>query len=84
MPLFMGSFYIYQFSDYPVFLNPPVYCDIKNWIDWAIENHKRYGKHCYFNYREQIQDFKLLEYGCDLEFIKGRFKFGNAKMVLLS
>lgn len=80
-PLFAKGFIFQQFSNCHVFLNPP-YSDIKIWIDWAIENHNRYAKHTVILIpsRTDTKYFhKLLNYGCELEFIKGRLKFGDSK-----
>ena len=80
-PLFAKGFIFEQFSDWPVFLNPP-YSDITIWINWAIENHKRYSRHIVILIpsRTDTKYFhKLLNYGVDLEFIKGRLKFNGMK-----
>lgn len=75
-----------------IFLNPP-YSDITRWIDWILENQKTNQYYDYFTSkpkkyhvvilipsRTDTKYFhKLLEYGCDLEFIKGRLKFGDYK-----
>ena len=73
----------FNFISENIFLNPP-YSDISKWIDWAINNHKQTGGQIntiiLIPSRTDTRYFhKLLEYGCDLEFIKGRLKFGNAK-----
>lgn len=69
-----------------IFLNPP-YSEISKWIEWAIQNHFHYINNGY-NFKTVIlmpsrtdtkYFHKLLEYGVDLEFIKGRLKFGNSK-----
>lgn len=67
--------------DEPLFINPP-YSDISSWIEWAITNHIFSGKDVVLLIpsRTDTKYFhKLLDYGCDLEFIKGRLKFGNSK-----
>ena len=64
-----------------MFINPP-YSDINSWVDYAIYNHRRYNKHIVLLIpsRTDTKYFhKLLEYGVQLEFIKGRLKFGNNK-----
>ena len=64
-----------------IFLNPP-YSDISRWIDWAIYNWSMTNKHVVILIpsRTDTKYFhKLLECGCDLEFIKGRLKFGEQK-----
>lgn len=63
------------------FINPP-YSDITSWIDFAILNHRKGFNHIVLLIpsRTDTRYFhKLLEYGCDLEFIKGRLKFGGSK-----
>ena len=67
--------------DKPIFLNPP-YSDITKWVEWALMNHHLFNKHIVILIpsRTDTRYFhKLLEYGCDLEFIKGRLKFGDSK-----
>ena len=67
--------------DKQVFLNPP-YSEISKWVDWAIANHILSGKHIVILIpsRTDTKYFhELLNHGCDLEFIKGRLKFGNSK-----
>jgi hypothetical protein len=64
-----------------VFLNPP-YSDISKWIDWAIDNYKIHKSHhvILIPSRTDTKYFhKLLEEECELEFIKGRLKFGDSK-----
>ena len=64
-----------------IFLNPP-YSDISTWVHWAIDNHQITKRHIVILIpsRTDTKYFhKLLEYGCDLEFIKGRLKFGDSK-----
>lgn len=64
-----------------LYINPP-YSNISNWVDWAIS--------CYIRFNQPITLLipsrtdtryfhKLLELGVDLEFIKGRLKFGDYK-----
>ena len=62
-----------------LFINPP-YSDIKNWVEFCINNH--YNNHIVLLVpsRTDVKWFhKLLNYGVDLEFIKGRLKFGGLK-----
>lgn len=64
-----------------LYINPP-YSNISNWIDFAIENKKRYNKEVVLLIpsRTDTKYFhKLLEFGIEIEFIKGRLKFGNYK-----
>ena len=80
-PLHADDFVFIPITDYPVFLNPP-YSDVSNWIDWAIINHKNNHLHhvILIPSRTDTKYFhKLLEHGCDLEFVKGRLKFGDSK-----
>lgn len=79
-PLFSNDF-DFRFIDKNMYINPP-YSNISLWIDYAINNHKQFNKHTVILIpsRTDTKYFhKLLEYGCDLEFIKGRLKFGNQK-----
>lgn len=65
----------------PLFINPP-YSDISKWVEWAITNHILSGKHVVLLIpsRTDTKYFhELLLHGCDLEFIKGRLKFGESK-----
>lgn len=66
-----------------IFLNPP-YSDIKKWVDWALTNHTASGRNIetviLMPSRTDTKYFhRLLEHGCDLEFIKGRLRFGGLK-----
>lgn len=79
-PLYSKDF-DFEHIDKPLFINPP-YSNISTWVEWAISNHVLSGKHVILLIpsRTDTRYFhKLLEYGCDLEFIKGRLKFGEAK-----
>ena len=80
-PLY-GDEFTFNEIDKDVFLNPP-YSDISRLIDWAIENHKRFPKRrvvILIPSRTDTKYFhKLLEYGVDLEFVKGRLEFGGRK-----
>ena len=72
----------FRIIDLPVFLNPP-YSNITKWIDWIIENYKQTGKKAtiLIPSRTDTKYFhKLLNnVPCDIEFIKGRLKFGGLK-----
>lgn len=62
-----------------IFLNPP-YSEIDKWIEWVLYNDKRTNVHTVILIpsRTDTKYFhKLLKRGCDLEFIKGRLKFGG-------
>lgn len=64
-----------------MFINPP-YSDIDSWVDWALYHSNKYKKHIVLLIpsRTDTKYFhKLLNHGCDLEFIKGRLKFGGLK-----
>lgn len=85
-PLMANDFDFNIELPYNLFINPP-YSDIAKWVDYAIDNHKyclAFGNNknivILIPSRTDTKYFhKLLEYGCDLEFIKGRLKFGGAK-----
>lgn len=79
-PLYADDF-DFGFINEKIFLNPP-YSDISTWVDWAIENNTKSNKHIVILIpsRTDTKYFhRLLEFGCDLEFIKGRLKFGGHK-----
>jgi hypothetical protein len=79
-PLMKNGF-IFDEVNENIFLNPP-YSDIATWIDWAIDNYKLNRSHhvILIPSRTDTKYFhRLLECGCDLEFIKGRLKFGDSK-----
>lgn len=64
-----------------LFINPP-YSDITSWIDFSINNHKKYDKQITLLVpaRTDTKWFhKIIEYGGEVQFIKGRLKFGNSK-----
>ena len=80
-PLYDDTFDLNDYVMSKVFLNPP-YSNISEWIDWAIWNHKNFGLHTVILIpsRTDTKYFhKLLNYGVDLEFIKGRLKFNGMK-----
>lgn len=71
----------FEHIDKPLFVNPP-YSDIAKWVEWAIINHILSRKHVVIlipSRTDTTYFHKLLDYGVDLEFIKGRLKFGNCK-----
>lgn len=79
-PLYANNF-DWEHINKPIFLNPP-YSNISEWVEWAIINNVISGKHVVILIpaRTDTKYFHaLLEYGCDLEFIKGRLKFGDSK-----
>ena len=62
-----------------VFLNPP-YSEITKWIEWALYSHRNSKQHMVILIpsRTDTKYFhKLLNYGCELEFMRGRLKFGG-------
>jgi hypothetical protein len=79
-PLYENGF-LFNFIDKPIFLNPP-YSDMTRWIEWVIDNFKRYHKPVtiLIPARTDTKYFhRLLECKPDIEFIKGRLKFGGSK-----
>lgn len=60
------------------FINPP-YSDIKSWVDKAIHEHNKGSEiHLLVPSRTDTKWFhKLLDYGVELEFIKGRLRFSE-------
>lgn len=70
----------YDFKD-NMFINPP-YSMITEWVDFAINNSYYNDTHVVLLIpsRTDTRYFhKLLDYGVELEFIKGRLKFGDHK-----
>lgn len=70
-----------DFGDVKMFINPP-YSDITTWVNFAIGHHLKYGKEIVLLVPSRTDTkwfHKLLEYGADLQFIKGRLKFSNSK-----
>ena len=64
-----------------MFINPP-YSNIDEWVEWALYNYDKYKKHIILlipSRTDTIYFHKLLQSNCDLEFIKGRLKFGGLK-----
>lgn len=60
------------------FINPP-YSDIKSWVDKAIYEHEK-GRRITMLVpaRTDTKWFhRLLDYGCHIQFIKGRLRFGE-------
>lgn len=80
-PLYANDF-DFKIIDKNIFLNPP-YSEISKWIDWIIENHYQTGKKAsiLIPARTDTKYFhKLLNAAnVDIEFIKGRLKFGDSK-----
>ena len=74
-----GSEFNFDIVNNEVFLNPP-YSEIEKWIEWALYSHRSSKKHMVILIpsRTDTKYFhKLLNYGCELEFVKGRLKFGG-------
>ena len=70
-----------DFGPNKLFINPP-YSDINNWVDYAIEHNKRYNKLVVMLVpaRTDVKWFhKLIDYGVEVTFIKGRLKFNDGK-----
>ena len=64
-----------------LFINPP-YSNIKDFVKMAIRLHKKHNKdiHLLVPSRTDTKWFhELLDYGIEIEFIKGRLKFGESK-----
>ena len=64
-----------------MFINPP-YSMISDWVEFAINNSYYNNTHVVLLIpsRTDTRYFhRLLNYGVDLEFIKGRLKFGDSK-----
>lgn len=80
-PLFSAMTDLLTLNNNPQFINPP-YSNISLWVDYAIACAKEYHQHIVLLIpsRTDTKYFhSLLEYGVDLEFIKGRLKFGCSK-----
>lgn len=70
-----------DFGQVNMFINPP-YSDIKNWAEFAIRHHSKYGKEIVMLVPSRTDTkwfHRLLDYGVNLKFIKGRLKFGDSK-----
>ena len=71
----------FKYVNKKIFLNPP-YSNISLWIKWVIENFKKYKKDTtiLIPSRTDTKYFHaLLELNPNIEFIKGRLKFGGSK-----
>lgn len=64
-----------------LFINPPYERGVIDlFIDMAIRNHKKYGRYVILLIPSRTDTGyfqKLLDYGCNIQFIKGRLKFGG-------
>lgn len=71
-----------DFGPVNLFINPP-YSDIPTWVDFAINHHKKYPYNIVVLLVPARTDtkwfHKLLSYGCNITFIKGRLKFNDCK-----
>ena len=64
-----------------MFINPP-YSNIKEWTKYAINYHKFYKRKIVMLLPSRTGTkwfHELLNYGIEINFIKGRLKFGNSK-----
>jgi len=64
-----------------MFINPP-YSNLGEWVDWTLKNYVKYNKNVTLLVPARTDSkwfHKLLNHDCDLEFIKGRLKFGGSK-----
>ena len=80
-PLYSDYDNLNQLYDNDLFINPP-YSDINSWIDFAIKNNNYSNKQITMLVpaRTDVKWFhKALEHGAEVQFIKGRLKFGNSK-----
>ena len=79
-PLYDDSFDVNNtIIDCDMFINPP-YSNVSEWVDFAIRSHKNNHIVILIPSRTDTKYFhKLLEHGVDLEFVKGRLKFGGVK-----
>lgn len=73
----------YDFSESDLFINPP-YSNISKWVDFAIENHLKGNLTknivLLIPSRTDTKYFhRLMQYGCEFSFFKGRLKFGGSK-----
>ena len=77
-----GIDFDFKYVNKDVYINPPYSRDqIEKWIDWAIEQKKTYHKNVVLLLPARTDTkwfWKMFDHGCDVEFIKGRLKFGNA------
>ncbi|HHW79181.1 MAG TPA: hypothetical protein GX742_00085 [Acholeplasmataceae bacterium] len=68
-------------NDNKLFINPP-YSNIKDFVKMAIRLHKKYNKEIILLVPSRTDTkwfHELLDYGIEIEFIKGRLKFGESK-----
>jgi hypothetical protein len=78
-PLYSNDF-DFKYINQPIFLNPP-YSDMTKWIEWVIQNYRLYFQPTtiLIPSRTDTKYFhQLLELNPDIEFIKGRLKFGGS------
>lgn len=69
-----------DFGDVRMFINPP-YSDISSWVDFAIRHHRKYKKEIVFLVPSRTDTkwfHKLLDYGVELDFVKGRLNFSDS------
>lgn len=80
-PLNSQSNNLDKLYDKHLFINPP-YSDISSWIDFSINNHYKYNKQITLLVPSRTDTkwfHKILDHGAEIQFIKGRLKFGNSK-----
>ena len=68
-----------DFGDVKMFINPP-YSDVNRWVEFAIRHHEKYGNDIVFLVPSRTDTkwfHRLLDYGVDLKFVKGRIKFSG-------
>lgn len=71
-----------DWSKYRTYVNPPYGREIGKWIEKAYETNKKYGNLIVMLLpaRTDTRWFHSFVYGkAEIEFIKGRLKFGNSK-----
>lgn len=78
---FRGNNLDKDFGKVKLFINPP-YSNIKSWVEFSINHHKKYKKDVIllvFARTDTKWFWQLMEYGIEVEFIKGRLKFNDGK-----
>lgn len=81
-PLFAEFDCLSTFVDKDMFINPPFSLS-KEFISWAIQMHIYFGKTIVLllPVRSDTKYFhKLIDYGIDLYFFKGRLRFSNSRL----
>lgn len=84
-PCPLGSYIEPDEYDYDgkMFINPPYERGVLDkFIDMGIRLHSKYGKEIVYLVPARTDTrwfWKLMDYGCEVEFIRGRLKFGGVK-----